>query len=66
MPMSMPMYMFIVYRLSFFAYRTLASYYNGLLCHMRALARILPNPQFNRRPHSPVPAPAVPAPPRPT
>jgi hypothetical protein len=40
MPMSMPMYMFIVYRLSFFAYRTLASYYmyNGLLCHMRALS----------------------------
>ena len=45
---------------------TPCSYYNGLLCHMRALARILPNPQFNRRPHSPVPAPAVPAPPRPT
>ena len=58
-------------RLSFIVFcisdtRSLASYYNGLLCHMRALARILPNPQFNRRPHSPVPAPAVPAPPRPT
>jgi hypothetical protein len=29
--------------------------------HARAFARILPNPQLNRRPHSPVPAPAFPA-----
>ena len=30
---------FIVYH--FFAYRTLASYCNGLLCHMRALSNVL-------------------------
>ena len=31
----------IVVVIVFFAYRTLASYYNGLLCHMRALSHVL-------------------------